>query len=236
MVLVAGVALDRFLFKVNDPLTGNTVYLGNYACALPGSSTLKENGIKYVLTLMCFGEAEEALRDNVSALQQLYAQRKTVVAEDGVTYHLVEMPDVTAPSRLSDKEKFVLEEATCFIDAALSRGKGSHVLVHCHKGEKRSPTILLAWMGTRNIRLMDAIESIDQGYRGKEGWASVYKKTRKDWIEELKAWNRNWTERQKRWSEVVRVSRQPAVEAKDTIVAVQSVACETSPVKDIPNE
>jgi protein-tyrosine phosphatase len=163
MVLVPGVALDRFLFKVNDPLTGNVVYLGNYACALPGSSTLKENGIKFVLTLMCFGEAEEALRDNVSALQQLYGQRKTVVAEDGVTYHLVEMPDVTAPSRLSDKEKFVLEgkhgtwerahlaqngscsEATCFIDAALSRGKDSHVLVHCHKGEKRSPTILLAW-------------------------------------------------------------------------------------------
>jgi hypothetical protein len=46
-------------------------------------------------------------------------------------------------------------------------------------------------MGTRNIRLMDAIESIDQGYRGKEGWASIYKKTRRDWIEELKV---DWVE------------------------------------------
>ncbi len=60
------------------------------------------------------------------------------------------------------------------------------MLVHCHKGEKRSPTILLAWMGTRGIRLMDAIETLDEQYRGKEGWAAVYKKTRKDWIEELK--------------------------------------------------
>jgi hypothetical protein len=90
-VLVKGVALDHFLFKMPDPLTGNTVFLGNYACALPGrlledsgalfqfvafhlqtcvlrvcvwspgSATLKENGIKFVLTLMCFGDVEEVV-------------------------------------------------------------------------------------------------------------------------------------------------------------------------------
>lgn len=44
---------------------------------------------------------------------------------------------VTTPARLSGNEKFVLEEATCFIDAALNHGSDSHILVHCHKGEKR---------------------------------------------------------------------------------------------------
>ncbi len=62
-------------------------------------------------------------------------------------------------------------------------------------------------MGTRGFRLMDAIEQVDQGYRGKEGWGAVYKRTRKDWIEELKAWNRTWAERQKSWSERVRIGK-----------------------------
>ncbi len=49
MVLVRGVALDRFLFRTHDPLTGNNVFLGNYACALPGSATIRDNGIKWVV-------------------------------------------------------------------------------------------------------------------------------------------------------------------------------------------
>lgn len=47
-MLVKGQPVDRFLFRVRDPLTGNSVFLGNYACALPNSATLKENGIKCV--------------------------------------------------------------------------------------------------------------------------------------------------------------------------------------------
>lgn len=185
-----------------DPLTQGTVYLGNYVCALPDSKTIREHDIGFVVTLMCFGGAEEALRDDVVELQQLYSQGRTVKRGD-VTYHLIEMPDVMTPARLSKAEAFVLEEATCFIDAALH--KGANVLVHCHKGEKRSPTVLLAWMGTRNFRTMDAVERIDSEYRGKPGWGDAYKRTRKEWIEELKNWNRNWAERQKKWSESVQV-------------------------------
>jgi protein-tyrosine phosphatase len=152
-------------------------------------------------------------RDNVVELKELYGRRTTVkVPDTGIMYHLIEMPDVTAPSLLCGNETYVLEEGTCFIDAALNAG--SNVLVHCHKGEKRSPTVLLAWMGTRNYRLMDAIEKLDQEYRGKEGWGVVYRKTRKDWIEELKVWNRNWAERQKTWSEKVRITKGDAVSKK----------------------
>lgn len=193
---------------MRDPLTGNWVLLGNYSCALPESHTLRDNDVAFVVTLMSFGVGEDA-EDDVAELRKLYAgtsgSRTAVVERDGrrVGYHLVEMPDVTTPELLRGAERFVLEEATCFVDAALQRG---NVLLHCHRGEKRSPTVLMAWMGTRGHRVQDALEAIDDGYRGKEGWGATFQRTRKEWIEELKRWNRDWADRQKAWSEKVAVS------------------------------
>ena len=198
---------DRVLFQYQDPITLNSVYLGNCVGAAPGSHALANTPeIRFVLTLIDLGPQEEGRSDGMEKLRSLYADKKATVehGESGVRYHLIPMPDVLSPERLPPGCAQVLEEATCFIDAALQKGS---VLVHCQKGEKRSPTVVLAWMLTRGVKVNEAVDALDKGYRGKPGWGEVYKRTRKDWIEELKKWSRTWRERQKTWSESVVVER-----------------------------
>jgi hypothetical protein len=194
---------DRALYQFVDPITQHTVFLGNCVGATPGSQTLKLHDIRFVLTLIDFGEGEaDTLRAEVRRLRELYSGGKRTVELAGsqLRYHLIPMPDVLSPERLPAAVKQVLEEATCFLDAALQQG---NVLVHCQRGEKRSPTVMLAWMATRGVGITEGIEQLDKGYRGKEGWGEVYKRTRKDWIVELKDWSKKWKERQKKWSETV---------------------------------
>ncbi len=195
---------DRPLFFYEDPITQNRLYLGNFVAATPGSETLRQHDIRFVLTLIDFADDGDSL-DEMERLRQVYEGGKTNAEERSIRYHLIPMPDVLSPERLPSSVRSVLEEATCFIDAGLQQGS---VLVHCHRGEKRSPTIFLAWMLTRDVKVMDAIELIDASYTGKEGWGSTYKRTRQDWIEELKKWSRTWKERQLLWSQSVTVLRE----------------------------
>jgi hypothetical protein len=199
---------DRPLFFYEDPITQNRLYLGNFVGATPGSETLRQHDIRFVLTLIDFSSSGDssAADEEMAQLRQVYSGgKKTTAEERSIRYHLIPMPDVLSPERLPPSTRSVLEEATCFIDAGLQQGS---VLVHCHRGEKRSPTVFLAWMLTRNIKVLDAIAQIDKGYTGKSGWAEVYKRTRKDWIEELKRWSRTWKERQLAWSESVNVVKE----------------------------
>ncbi len=198
---------DRALFSYVDPVTGHSVFLGNCVGATPGSATLRLHDIGCVLTLIDFGEGEtEALRDEVRRLRELYSSGRRTVELTGsqLWYHLIPMPDVLSPERLPPGTKQVLEEATCFLDAALAKG---NVLVHCQRGEKRSPTVMLAWMATRGVAVTEAIELLDKGYRGRPGWGDVYRRTRKEWIAELRDWSKRWKERQKAWSESVMVAK-----------------------------
>jgi hypothetical protein len=198
---------DRSLFFYEDPITQKRLYLGNFVGATPGSETLRQHDIRFILTLIDFADEVEshAANQEMDALRAVYSGGKVNAEERSIRYHLIPMPDVLSPERLPAALKSVLEEATCFIDAGLQQGS---VLVHCQRGEKRSPTIFLAWMLTRGIKISDAIEMLDKGYTGKTGWGNVYKRTRKDWIEELKRWSRSWKERQLAWSQSVSVVKE----------------------------
>ena len=191
---------DRALFVYECPITQNKLILGNYASALPGSHTIGDHNVRCVLTLIQFGDPDDPLHEAMASLETLY-QNGATADNDGVRYHVIQMPDVISPNALP-RGMFVLEESTCFIDAGLQKG---NVLVHCQRGEKRSPTVFLAWMLTRGVRITEAIDLIDAKYRGKEGWGEVYKRTRKDWIEELKVWARTWREKQLDWSKRLKI-------------------------------
>lgn len=118
---------DRPLFSHKDPVTGNELILGNMNGAFPGAKTLKDCNIVAVLSLLQFGDVNDPLNAAMKPLEDVYRDRVTVRhAESGVRYHLIQMPDVISPTALP-KEMKVLEEATCFIDAALQKG---NVLVH----------------------------------------------------------------------------------------------------------
>lgn len=57
-----------------------------------------------------------------------------------------------------------------------------NVLVHCEKGQRRSPTVFLAWLCLHKISLVDAIDEIAINYEGDEDWGESYKRHRSLWI------------------------------------------------------
>jgi protein-tyrosine phosphatase len=62
------------------------------------------------------------------------------------------MPDLQKPSLLkAHGVSHVLEEACAFIDCAMARG---NTIVHCERGQFRSPTLILAWLITRVLPLL----------------------------------------------------------------------------------
>jgi len=57
------------------------------------------------------------------------------------------MPDLQKPSLLrAHGVPHALEEACAFLDIAMARG---NTLVHCERGQFRSPTLILSWLITR---------------------------------------------------------------------------------------
>lgn len=112
----------------------------------------------------------------------------------------------------------LFERSTVFLDRALAHGS---VLVHCQKGQKRSPTVVLAWLVTRGVGTPEAINLISRRYTSREftaldpsrSWGERYRKERPLWIEVRRAcnrsvtraqrlndWARHWQSLQKQWT------------------------------------
>jgi len=71
-------------------------------------------------------------------------------------------------------------ESISFINSALEKG---NVLVHCERGQYRSPTVYVAWLINRGMNTSEAISFIGGEY---EGWADKYWKNRPLYIDKLK--------------------------------------------------
>lgn len=81
----------------------------------------------------------------------------------------------------------LLERTSLWIDKALQRG---NVLVHCQKGQKRSPTIVLSWLVTQRFGVQEAINHISRSYTSssysvtdpRKSWGGRYAEERPLWI------------------------------------------------------
>lgn len=71
----------------------------------------------------------------------------------------------------------ILAEATLWVSESLALG---NVLVHCEKGQRRSPTIILAFLISQGLRLGNAFRILEAGLEA--DWADRYKRTREKWV------------------------------------------------------
>lgn len=58
-----------------------------------------------------------------------------------------------------------------------------NVLVHCEKGQRRSPTVFLCWLMYHGFSLITSIDMIANEYEGDEDWGESYKRRRNLWID-----------------------------------------------------
>lgn len=111
--------------------TGNTVYVGNFACALPGSPVLKANKIGAVLSLIELPHPNK----EIAPLARLYSNGADSTV-DGVVYHHLAVADIANPALLGPEGALSLfPETTSFISEALRAKR--NVLVHCELGQRR---------------------------------------------------------------------------------------------------
>lgn len=76
------------------------------------------------------------------------------------------------------------------------------MLVHCERGQRRSPTIVLAWMLTQQgYTIKKAIDTYanQSTYDANYKWSKSYKEDRPLWIEMLTKWGTEWKNRQIAW-------------------------------------
>ena len=147
----------------------------------------------------------ESSDTSVEALLQVFGRgaegyRQTVNAGPrGIVYHHINLPDLADPKLLRENGvEFVLEEATLLMDMALKR---TNVLVHCQFGQRRSPSVLMAWMMTKGFTLKHALRSINLEYRASTNWAEGYCRRRRLWISKLVEWRKGHRELQRAWFE-----------------------------------
>jgi hypothetical protein len=114
-----------------------------------------------------------------------------------VMYHHISIPDVAFPGILKewDAEDF-FERCSTFISERLAHG---NVYVHCEKGQRRSPTAVMAWMVTQGLSSEDALSTVGKDYQNDDSWQQGYAATRPKWVEELKKWAATWNARSNAW-------------------------------------
>jgi len=174
--------------------------------AIPGSQHMLENKIRAVLSVIQFDRVDGT--DELARQVFLNSKNKNSgnwqmlksAAINGVVYHHINIPDLQNPALLTDYGAFnVLEEATSFLDKAIQNG---NVIVHCKEGQRRSPTMFLAWMITRGFDVDKGIKMIGKDYNDPNfDWKDKYVKTRASWIVELRKWERDWQLKQNKWKE-----------------------------------
>eukprot|EP01126_Amoeba_proteus_P047412 TRINITY_DN5406_c0_g2_i1.p1 TRINITY_DN5406_c0_g2~~TRINITY_DN5406_c0_g2_i1.p1 ORF type:complete len:390 (+),score=104.75 TRINITY_DN5406_c0_g2_i1:529-1698(+) len=89
-----------------------------------------------------------------------------------------------------------LGETTHYLDEALKRG---NTLIHCQMGQRRSPTILIAWLSTRNLTVEQAINFVNEHYVGLKDWARGFRRERVKWIAKLVLFKTKFPQLRKFW-------------------------------------
>lgn len=188
-------------FKVGD--LSSSLFLSNIEAALPTSSTLRDKNIKAVISILQPKELSPAHK----SMTQLYAASNTeeTIYQDGldtvvyckandILYYNLCLADVSDPEILS-KPSSPLPHITAtqaylrvvwFMRHWLS--SGDNVLVHCEKGQRRSPTAILAFLVSQGARTHQALETLGSAYSGGDSvrpWVEGYKRTRHAWITKL---------------------------------------------------
>ncbi|XP_049848996.1 uncharacterized protein LOC126317005 [Schistocerca gregaria] len=198
------------------------VYLSDVGVALPGSRHLRELKIRHVLSVVEFESLDNGRKEPFwASLVRLYetseAERGWIQWEEssswvkvvvdlpsGILYCNLSVPDLSDPKLL---EKLIppvdpvelLCLATLYIQKCVEFG---NVLVHCTKGQRRSPTIFLAWLVTQGYSLAQGMKYLEERYEGEKDWGVGYRKSRSFWLEFLeKVWYPNWREHQRKWCE-----------------------------------
>lgn len=130
--------------------------LVSHACraVLPSATTISTYKVKSVLSAVDLHPHGNNCNKDLDALQSIYQLDEvdtippsSTVSHEGVVYHHLNMPDLQKPALLKQyKVPHALEEACAFLDIAIARG---NTLVHCERGQFRSPTLILAWLITK---------------------------------------------------------------------------------------
>lgn len=174
--------------------------MSNIQAALPGSQILRDKRIKAVISVIQPDELDPSFK----AMKQLYAPSNAdetiyhdgldtiVLSKDhGVLFYNVYMADISNPQILSNPKpplpavsaNDLFLRIVWFMRHWLA--KGDNVLVHCEKGQRRSPTMILAFLISQGLRTHQALELLGSNYIGDSSWADGYKKSRQMWITKL---------------------------------------------------
>jgi len=180
------------LYSYTDPNSGNKLLLGQLPTALPNSITIEENDIKSVLSVIDL-ESDPQIKEtnrNKSTLREIYYKandHRTGYNKSsfyqGILYHHINLADFANPDLVFDKHyslPHLFGESISFINTSLSKG---NILIHCERGQYRSPTILVAWLISQGKSTNEAISLIGEDY---EGWADKFRKNRPLWIDKFR--------------------------------------------------
>lgn len=170
--------------------------------------------IKSVLSIIEFPNCNKKLQP----LQDLYKDSETHIYKDDIIYQNLNIPDVENPSLLEsnvkelnkddlnefERENYcaieILTKSSIFINERLSYGS---VLVHCEKGRRRSPTVVIAWLVSQGFNTNQAIKMIASNYHDNKNpsydWGSKYRLTREKWISVIETWSKNFESYKIRW-------------------------------------
>lgn len=187
---------EVFRYSTNDE---KQIIVGNYVNALPGNRYLRRNQIKSVLSIIQFPNPNK----QTEPLRLLFRRQESYVtttdARGAVVYHHISIPDVAFPSLLKEwNAQDYFERCSTYISERLVHG---NVYVHCEKGQRRSPTAVIAWMVTQGMSPEQALAKVGKEYEGDESWHKSYIDSRPKWIEELVKWGSTWKSRMSAWRE-----------------------------------
>ena len=128
-----------------------------------------------------------------------------------------------------------------YIEFALRLG---NVLVHCEKGQRRSPTAFLAWMMYHGYSLIESIDMIDSEYDGDENWGEAYTRRRNLWIDGiLDVWQlksksicRSWIADNKKIIQQWKRGLFPKTVTKEKVIAKEIGILKKRKREEIPDE
>jgi len=183
---------EILLFSYTDPTSGHKLFLGQLPTALPNSLTIQENDIKSVLSVIDL-EDDPQIKSNRNKiiLREIYYDKSNLPVTGysktslfkGILYHHINLADFANPDLVFDKHyslPHLFAESISFIDSVLNNG---NILIHCERGQYRSPTVLVAWLISRGKSTNEAISFIGEDY---EGWSDKFRKNRPLWINKLR--------------------------------------------------